>query len=54
MKTECDYCGCTPDIGYLMPNGEFVCATYECCYEYCKSNAQSWFLGQEKGDNNDK
>jgi len=29
-------CGDVFDVGYEMPNGDCVCATYECCYQYCK------------------
>ena len=36
MKTRCDYCGDIPHIGYLMPDGDLVCASYECCYEYLR------------------
>ena len=43
MKDKCDYCGDTPDVGYLMPDGDLVCASYECCYEYCKATGTYWF-----------
>ena len=34
---KCCMCGDVFDIGYKMPNGDCVCATYECCYQYCKA-----------------
>ena len=47
MKTKCDYCGDVPDIGYLMPDGDLVCASHECCYEYCKATGQFWIPNQD-------
>jgi len=37
---KCCICGDVFDIGYEMPNGDYVCATHECCYEYCKSEGK--------------
>ena len=36
------------DIGYEMPNGDSVCATHECCYEYCKIEGKK--ITQESED----
>lgn len=33
---KCSACGEIFDIGYKMPNGDCVCASYECCYHYCQ------------------
>ena len=33
---KCSVCGEIFDIGYKMPNGDCVCASYECCYHYCQ------------------
>lgn len=35
-KMKCCMCGDVFDVGYEMPNGDYVCATHECCYEYCR------------------
>lgn len=33
---KCCICGDVFDVGYEMPDGDYVCATHECCYEYCR------------------
>ncbi len=33
---KCCMCADVFDVGYEMPNGDYVCATHECCYEYCR------------------
>ena len=38
---KCCICGDVFDVGYKMPNGDCVCATHECCYEYCKTESVS-------------
>lgn len=45
---KCCICGDVFDIGYEMPNGDCVCATHECCYEYCKSEGER--ITQESED----
>ena len=35
-KKRCSTCGDSITIGFLMPDGDYVCADYACCYEYCK------------------
>lgn len=45
---KCCMCSSVPDVGYKMPNGDIVCATYECCYEYCKNEGTRVFPDDEK------
>ena len=45
---KCCMCGDVFDIGYEMPNGDYVCATHECCYEYCKCEGKR--ITQESED----
>ena len=39
-KKKCCMCGETFYCGFEMSNGDYVCATHECCYEYCKNEGQ--------------
>ena len=47
---KCCMCGDVFDIGFKMPNGDCVCATHECCYEYCKTEGERVFHKQEVDD----
>lgn len=47
---KCCMCGDVFDIGFEMPNGDTICATYECCYEYCKAEGARVFHEQEADD----
>jgi len=51
---KCCMCGDAFDIGFKMPNGDAICATYECCYEYCKTEGERVFREQEVDDVNGK
>ena len=33
---RCSACGDPITVGFLMPDGDYVCAVYTCCYEYCR------------------
>ena len=37
---RCSTCGDPITIGFLMPDGDYVCADYACCYEYCKATGK--------------
>ena len=37
---RCSSCGDQITIGFLMPDGDYVCADYACCYEYCKATGE--------------
>ena len=43
----CCMCGVVFDIGYEMPSDDYVCATHECCYEYCKCEGKRITQGSE-------
>ena len=40
---KCCMCDYVVDIGYEMPNGDYVCSTHECCYEYCSCEGEKIF-----------
>ena len=35
MMKKCCICNEPFTIGFVMPNGDCVCADYTCCYMYC-------------------
>ena len=36
MMKKCCICNEPITIGFVMPDGDYVCAVYTCCYEYCR------------------
>ena len=44
---KCCICDDVFDVGCEMPNGDYVCATQECCYEYCKYEGKRITQGSE-------
>ena len=48
VMLKCCICGDVFDVGYEMPNGDYICATHECCYEYCKCEGER--ITQENED----
>ena len=51
MRIECSQCGDVPDVGFEMPDGDIVCASYECCYNYCKLTKAKIVLPESEVNN---
>ena len=47
---KCCVCGDPITIGFLMPDGEYVCACDSCCYYYCKDKGEIIEQEQEQED----
>ena len=50
MLKKCCMCGDVFEVGFEMPDGDMVCANYECCYHYCKTVGERVFQESEVAD----
>lgn len=47
---KCCVCGDPITIGFLMPDGEYVCAYQPCCYCYCEDKGERIEIEEEQED----